>query len=243
MTDLGACSYLDYPTTVPPQPVAVRSLSENLKACETSGDFARLGDSNCRADRKAECEVLKVSSPAPKAYAAADAFAKARQRGTSHTADQTLITARVRPTTPLTPPRTSAQASPPAARRRTPEPSARRRTPEPSPNSRSESKSSSDPLDDALKDFLGERRVRRDSEDMSLVYGDVFDPEEAAKQANIRNHISRPVRAVQPEASFGWDDDDLDAPIDPEDIRRKYGSRAEGTPPKSLKKRPKKSED
>jgi hypothetical protein len=81
----------------------------------------------------------------------------------------------------------------------------------------------------ALADFLGERGIRSESEDVRLIYGAVFDPEEAAaKQANTRNQIMRPVKVVPPEDSFGWDDDELDAPIDPEDVRRKFGSRISG---------------
>ena len=82
--------------------------------------------------------------------------------------------------------------------------------------------------------------MRGDSEDMRLVYGDVFDPEEAAaKQAGVRNHITRPVKAAA-ESSFGWDDDDLDEPIGPDAVRRRLGSRAEGVPQaRILRKRPK----
>lgn len=219
LTDLGACSYLDHPQEVERTPLPPWSLTENLKACVTSGGFATTTavTGECTADLDGECEVLAPArrpTPSPSSSAAADAFARARSRGNSDTTDRTRITARVRPPSTSTPP------------------GIRNAAPSPRPSRES------DPLDDALRDFLGERRLLRDSEDVRLIYGDVFDPEEAAaKHASARNMISRSVKAVETEESFGWDDDELDAPIDPEHVRRKYGSRSEGVPQFAVFKR------
>lgn len=64
-----------------------------------------------------------------------------------------------------------------------------------------------------------------------MIYGEVFDPEKAAAQQTARSqHFTRGNKLEPVEKTFGWDDDELDAPIDPEDVRRKIGRRAEGVP-------------
>jgi hypothetical protein len=200
-------------------------LTENLKACKTSDDFSSIWESRpCPDDSGDVCEV-----PAPAAEqqnsAAADAFARARGRGASMSEEHTSFTARVRPATPPSPVDSTRGSLPPS--------SVSKREKDRLARTKSKAKVTVvDPLDAALEDFLGDnRRVRRDSEDIRLIFGRVFDPEKAAAELTARsNHVTRGNKLVVTEDSFGWDDDELDAPIEPEDVRRKVGSRTDGVP-------------
>ena len=151
LTDLGSCAYLDDPRAVSPKVVPLRSLAENLSAGETSGGFSAATESSqCPPDRDAECEVLHVTPPR-KPGAAVDAFARARARCGSETANQTQISARVRPSTPSTLPLDAAAGAGSVSRQApaaTP-PQAAARPPIQTPPL-AQAPPSDDPLDDAL---------------------------------------------------------------------------------------------
>lgn len=197
----------------------MRSLTDNLRACRTSGDFSTADESRpCPEDEGDACEVPEPSMVTPVNRAAADAFARARDRGASKSEDRTAFAAKVRP---------PSSGSPVEFTKESPTPHALDARPGPSASS-----PAVDPLDAALDDFLGDdRRIRRDSEDIRLIYGEVFDPEKAAAQRSARTSQTSPKHRIVPaDDSFGWDDEELDAPIDPEHVRRKIGSRTDGVP-------------
>lgn len=101
----------------------------------------------------------------------------------------------------------------------------------------SDSDANSDRLDAALIDFLGEDQpLRSANEELELIYGGVFDPDAQARAITEREKerlASGSYRAVgfdEEGGAFSWDDEALDAPIDPDDVRRRVGTRTDGVP-------------
>ncbi len=220
LTDLGTCSYLDAPIeraaasrwAVPERAPVLRS---HVNSPHDSGALPSLivqGSASSAAQTAAPNAAKRLVS-GPYERSSADLVRDGFDSETALSAD----------TVPAVTPQRRFEESEPESD------SARR---------------AADRLDAALLDFVGETHVRSPNEALELIYGAVFDPEARAaefKQSERERISSGNHRAVVDEAapSFSWDDDALDAPIDPEDVRRRLGSRAVGVPQAAIMRRAK----
>ncbi|MCB9507579.1 MAG: hypothetical protein H6700_07825 [Myxococcales bacterium] len=98
-----------------------------------------------------------------------------------------------------------------------------------------------DRLDAALADFLGSSRPPRGTRsELEAIYGAVFDPEARAAELarDPRTQLSGSQRAVSSTSPrFGWDDEELDRPLDPDELRRRVGRRTDGIPQSAIFRR------
>lgn len=200
LTDLGACSFLDEPKEAS-EPSSRWAIPEHSDGAGTSAHRTAVGSQ--------DCTPLVVQSESQSALRrAAGAFARARKRGTS--AGPVETSHRGAAPTEITD-RSDAVAT--------------------------GSPTHSDRLDAALIDFLGEDQpMRSANEELELIYGGVFDPDAQARAMSEREKerlASGSYRAVgfeDDDGAFSWDDEALDAPIDPDDVRRRVGTRTDGVP-------------
>lgn len=236
VTDLGACSFLD-----DPQPRSAdyspRSLTDNLSACSVSAGGSGARDS-CQPDPSPDtgCETTPAAESA-RVTAAEAAFKAARRRGTV-----TQIAGRPHHDSPpgrdvgMSQTRPALQTGHGHRQRRAPAVAE-----ESAPGPRR-----SDRLDEALRDFVGDESDDVAPGRLEAIYGAVFDPEERAKELS-RTSAERSASAIASasteSASFGWDDHELDAPIDPTEVRRRLGKRADGVPQFGIIRRPGKRAD